>query len=261
MNTPLEIITSYNVPTSSYIRAIQTLNDADCPILFSKEQYEKNIAEIIGAEIAPTFSSEKEARIYFLYTVQETIRAFNFSASIPDMESVWKNIQLRASKLIQEQPWLVKDYSADTDGEPKVDAAGNPVRRKGAKKEECEILYQQLNDGVNTRVDIIASLMEEVGMTKPGATTYFHNMKKKFGFSGPAPIKTKRKRDATPPKESKHVPSKVKKISKSKIAEQVFKEMIGCDKNEVLDEIVKRANTSRAGANTYYCACKKNNPQ
>ena len=84
MQTPLEIIENYGAPTNSYIGAIGYFRDRRN---LSKKQYEKGIADIVGAEQIPSFSNEKEARLYFLYTVQETIRAFQ-GDTIPEMVDV-----------------------------------------------------------------------------------------------------------------------------------------------------------------------------
>lgn len=254
MQTPLEIIAGYGVSNTSIIRAIQDLNDPDRPITFRKEQYERNIADIIGLQQAPSFSNEKEARIYFLYTIQETIRAFQ--SGIPDMEDVWDDVLLRAKRMIENQPWAIKDCLVEDDGEPKLGAAGNPKKRKGAKKDEAEALYRRMNDGNNTRPQIIAALVEEVGLSKPGATTYFHNLKKQFGFSGPeAPKPERKKRERAVRKHAK--PMDHKKPSKISIARSIFQEMKDEPKERILEAIMEKANTSRAGANTYYCACRK----
>jgi len=255
MQTPLEIIAGYGVSTTSYIRAIQEFNDLERPIVLRKAQYEQGIADIIGGDHPPSYSNEKEAKIYFLYVVQETIRAYG-TGVIPDMAEVWENAQIRAKKMIENQPWAIKDYFTEDDGEPKLDATGNPKKRKGAKKDEAEALYRRLNDGTNDRTAIIDALINEVGMSKPGATTYFHNLKKQFGFSGPKAEKKKRAVKTGPtPVEKK--PKKDKSPTKAEQARQIYTALKGRPKDEIISEIVKKTGTSKAGANTYYCSCKK----
>lgn len=253
MRTPLEVIAEFGVSTTSCIRAIQDINDPDRPITLSKAQYEQTIADIIGGDHPPVYRNEKEARIYFLYVVQETIRAFQ--TDIPEMDEVWEEAQRRAADLIQRQPWVAKDYKTDEIGEPKLDATGNPKKRKGAKKEEAEALYRKMNDGLNDRPTIVAALMEEVGLSKPGATTYFHNLKKQFGFSGPDTPKRKVKPAAKPPENTtREAIKKAVKASKKSIARQVYDELKGQSKDDILTGIIERAGTTKAGANTYYCS-------
>lgn len=256
MRTPLEIIADYGVPTTSYLRAIQAFNDDEKPIVLRKEQYEKGIADIVGGDHPPSYSNEKEARIYFLYVVQETIRAFS-QGTIPEMDVVWEDAQNRAKNMIANQPWAIKDYAAEDTGEPKLDAAGNPKKRKGAKKDEAEALYRRMNDGKNDRVAIINALVEEVGMSKPGATTYFHNLKKQFGFAGPNAEKPVRVKKAVPQPTPKKTKQKRSGPTKSQLAKQIYTSLKGRPKEEIIAEIVAQTGTSRAGANTYYCSCKK----
>lgn len=187
--TPLQTIASYGLPTDSYIAAIQLANNEDLPLSLTKDQYEQGVADIVGLTSAPSVDTDKEARVLFLYTVQETIRAFNDAAgAIPDMEGVWTDIQKRAKVFQKNHPWVFKDYAAEKyeneTGEVKLDSVGKPKQRKGAKKAQAEALYQKIN-GTTDRAGIIAALMKDVGMTKAGATTYFHNCKKQFGFKEP----------------------------------------------------------------------------
>lgn len=255
MRTPLEIIGDYGVSTTSYLRAIQEFNgilDED-PILLRKEEYEEKIAEIVGGDHPPRYRNEKEARIYFLYVVQETIRAFQ--TDVPEMSDVWEDAQARAKKMIEEQPWSIKEYFTEDSGEPKLDAAGNPKRRKGAKKEEAEALYVKMNDGKNDRPSIIAALVDEVGLSKAGATTYFHNLKSKFGFAGPKTEKKKRKpkvkADPKPKTEKKK-----RGPTKKQQAVEIYTRLKGQPKDVVMAEIMQQTGTTKAGANTYYCSCR-----
>lgn len=251
MRTPLEVIADFGVSTTSFIRAIQDFNDPDRPINLTKAQYEQGIADIIGGDHPPSYHNEKEARLYFLYTVQETIRAFQ--TDIPDMDQVWEEAQRRTLALIDRQPWAIKDYGTEPTSDNPDDP---PKKKKGAKKEQAESLYQKMNDGLNDRPAIISALMEEVGLSKPGATTYFHNLKKQFGFSGPDTPKRKVK---DPVKKAdnfttKQVKKAIKK-SKAAIAREVYDELKGQPKDEIINEIKNRARTTAAGANTYYCNC------
>lgn len=256
MRSPLEVIAGYGLSTSSYIQAIRQFNDLDNPVILNKKQYETAIAEIVGSDTPPSFSNEKESRIYFLYVVQETIRAFGHS--VPSMEDVWVEAQRRAKNMIESQPWAIIDYAAERNETPKIDAAGKPKKRKGAKKAEAEALYRELNDGNNDRLKLIEALMSQVGLTKGGATTYFHNMKKRFGFKGPEVKKIKQRKEKSGPVAPPRKKTLARKgPTKAEIAGSVYNEMKSESKEKIIEEIIKRTGTTKAGANTYYCSCKK----
>jgi hypothetical protein len=74
-----------------------------------------------------------------------------------------------------ENSWIF----AEPEDVPKMDSAGNPKRKKGAKQEEAARIYSEnKSDG---KAKIIELFMSELDMSKAGATTYFYNMRKKLG--------------------------------------------------------------------------------
>lgn len=254
MQTPLEIIKGFGAPTNSFIAAIHHFKFERNPL--SKRDCESSIAQIIGAEQTPSYSNDKEANLYFLYVVQETVREFN-KGHIPDMADVWVEAQARARRFIEENPWSIRDYATE-EGSP-VDVDGQPKQKKGAKKDQAEDLYRKMNDGKNDRNAIIQALVDEVGMSKAGATTYFHNLKKTFGFSGPKTERVKREKKVTEPKTKAGGTKKAKRVgpSKGEIARRIYAEMVGASKDEVVARIIEETGTTPAGANTYYCVARK----
>jgi len=251
MQTPLEIIESYGAPTGSYIHAIRFFREDHAPL--TKEECEKGVAEIIGMDGVPSYRNQKEATLYFLYCVQETIRAYN-TGEIPDMSEVWNDVVRRATEYISSSPWAVKDYDSEQTADD-----GTPKQKKGAKKEQSRALYVKLNDGSHTRDDIINAFMDKLGMSKAGATTYFHNLKKSIGFSGPKTVKPKREKKAAAPKPKAKKAKAKKGPSKGARAAEIYNSMPGAAKADVIAAIVKATGTSTAGANTYYCAARKAN--
>lgn len=176
MKTPFEVITSYGIPTHNWVEAAQFVLATD---LQTKSEYERRIVEVLGLTAVPHYESQKVARVYFGYTIQETVRAFNSNA-IPDMEALWEDINKRARKFITENPWSVREYTNEgDDGEPKMDAAGNPKQKKGAKKELAKNIWDNNVDKQKTmkRNEWIALLCEKVGLTPGGASTYYTNLK------------------------------------------------------------------------------------
>lgn len=255
---PIEIIAGYGAPTDSFNAAIRFFNNKG---MMTERQYASGIKELLGADDVPSFKNEKEARIVFLYVVQETLRVYIEDNIVPDMAAVWEEVIDRSSVFLAKNPWSIKTYGT-VNGETKVDAVGLPKKKKGKKKEMAIDIYCRMNDGTTERGTIIQAFMDEIGMTKAGATTYFHNMKKEYGFRGP---KTQRGRKpnstttttATPTEPGKRGRKPEGKMSKAKIAEQVYLRMKGQPKKEILAVIVEESGTTPAGANTYYCMWKK----
>jgi hypothetical protein len=182
MQSPIDTIISYGIPTTSYIEAAQYVMNDDPengrPFfgLWSQERYETGIQSIIGLTAIPKYINLKTARLVFGYTVQETIKTFN-SGIIPSMEDVWTDVTTKSAEYIKNHPWSVKDYT-QADGEPKLDAAGNPKQKKGAKKELAREVWNENKHKEMSRKEWIALLVELVGLTPAGASTYYAGLKK-----------------------------------------------------------------------------------
>ena len=167
--SPIKQIAEYGIPVNSYIAAIQYLNDRSD---LEQSQYEGMIKDVTGVE--QKFNDHRDAKYTFLYLVQETIRK-STSTDIFDMDALLEYAFTRAQKFIKENPW----HWAEPEEEQKVDASGKPKRKKGAKQEEAARIYNENKaDGKKAIIDLF---MSELDMSKAGATTYFYNMKKKFG--------------------------------------------------------------------------------
>lgn len=169
MKTPLQVIGDFGAPTDSFAQAVKFFNDNDC---LTKEQYETGVTKIIGLDRKVEFPDIEQARIYFLYTVQETVRAFG-GQTIPDMAEVWETVQQRAQKFCTTNTWAF----AKKDVEPNVDANGNFKPKKGAKKDLALRVYSDNKDKDLTRKQWIELLVKEVGLTPAGASTYYANLK------------------------------------------------------------------------------------
>jgi len=183
MQSPIDVIMSYGIPTDSHTGAVQYVmgedGDSHRPGLgmLTQEQYERNISEIIGLTSIPKYHNLKTARLYFGYTVQETIRAFS-GDTVPAMEDVWRDVCNLTQFLIQNQPWCIRDYAVDNSGTQKLDAAGNVKQKKGAKKELVKKIWNENKHKDMTRKEWIALFCAEAGLTPAGASTYYANAQK-----------------------------------------------------------------------------------
>jgi len=185
LKSPLRVITDLGIPTDSIIHAVQHIQSQDETHHYnifgpySQQEYEQMITEIMGLEDTPTYDSWKIARVYFGYTVQETLRVFN-TGERPDMDDLWIEINRRAEHFMKNQPWAIKDYAAEAaEEDQKLDASGNPKQKKGAKKEAAKRVWDDNFDKQKTmaRKEWIALLCEEVGLSPAAASTYYANLK------------------------------------------------------------------------------------
>lgn len=242
MKPPLKVIEELGCSTDSYLFAIQTLmqqQDAD------KAEYERRIQEIIGLPDPPECESWYYARVLFMYVVQETIREFN-TGLIPLMEDVYHIALEYTQRYVDNNSWnetrfnIEHGLKTDIDVETGEEGPATSIK-KGAKKDVTEKLFKNLKAAGASRQKIIDAFVEQVGMSKAGATTYFHALKKEIGFSERDNPETE-----TPKSESKQ-----------DLAERLYSESSDKSKSTMIALFTNKLGTSKLGAQTYYYACKK----
>lgn len=245
MKAPLKVIEELGCPTDSYIAAIQFLIQKN----FNKVEFEKQVQDIIGLSEPPECYSWFTARALFLYVVQETIRQYQ-TGIIPLMEEVYKTAVKKMEMYTESNPWNETRFNIEhglkVDFDVEAGDEGPALStKKGAKKHITEKLFRDLKAAGASRQKIIEAFVEQVGMSKACATTYFHALKKQLGFS-----------ERTNPTEqiSKH-------MSKQELAEQLYEQSIDKSKPTIIDLFVEKLGTSKLGAQTYYYAVKKKKEQ
>lgn len=241
MKTPLQVIADFGCPTNSMIEAMRHLGERE-DLTF--DQYKKGIQDIVGMEEPPPVESYHFAQVMFKYVVQETIRAYN-TGIIPNMDQIFVICVNKTMKFIEENPWSVTMFNInhglqkreEIDPETGAIVSSKP---KGDKKEITERIFKDLKSKGATRQDIINAFVQETGMSIPGATTYFHSLKKEFGFKE-AEVQKK--------------PDKLE--SKQELAERLYQESDDKSKPTMIALFTEKLGTSKLGAQTYYYACKK----
>lgn len=172
MHKAIEQLQAYDIPTHSYVAAVQYLNDR--PQLTDAD-YIKRIEELVGYSV--TISTEHLPRYVYLYFVQELIRA-SMNTDVLHPVSIYEVAYKRADEFVKENSYIFATGEDDTNATPKLDAAGNIKPKKGAKKDLAKVVYKEDIEGKSlTRKDAIAILMEKVGLTSGGASTYYANLK------------------------------------------------------------------------------------
>jgi polyhydroxyalkanoate synthesis regulator phasin len=241
MKTPLQVIADFGCPTNSAVDAIRHLSERED---LTHDQYRKGIQEMIGLTDPPETESYHYAMVLFKYIIQETIRAHN-TGGIPDMDDMLDVCIKKTYKHLEEHPWSVTMFNIkhglqereEIDLETGVITSTKP---KGAKKDVTERIFNELKSKGASRQDIIDAFVEETGMSKAGATTYFHTLKKELGF-----------KESTTEKKSS------KSESKQELAERLYQESPDKSKPVMITLFTEKLETSKLGAQTYYYACKK----
>lgn len=165
-----ERLEAYDIPLNTPTAAVMAMKAQGW---FEKlgDEYKANIELIAGAEV--TSEDERELNYTFRYLVTNLIEK-------PEMEGE----QLIDLSLTKARTFIANNQFVfavpEENATPKLDAAGNPKPKKGAKKEMARKVYdEQIKDVEGmTRKAAIDILVAEVGLTKAGASTYYANLKK-----------------------------------------------------------------------------------
>ncbi len=173
----IDQLVAWGIPVDNDCQAIQAIRNHDpaSGLLWteelSKEEKEERIALLLGIE-KPNFPNDKHARVVYGYAVGESVRL----GRPVDPADIFAKVE----KLIGEMPWVVKEYETyahEDHGPVKLDAVGAPKRKKGAKKALAIEVYNREKGTERTRKEWIDLLMEEVGLSKAGASTYYASLK------------------------------------------------------------------------------------
>jgi hypothetical protein len=239
MKTPLQVIADFGCPTDSAVFAIKHLSERDDLTI---DEYRKGIQDIVGLDELPEIESYYHAYLLFRYIVQETIKAYN-TGIIPLMEHVYIVAQHKAVNYIQENPWAQMVFEIQHGlfkPEEEIDGVKFIATQQGDKKQITERLFKEMKAANKSRQEIINAFVEQTGMSKAGATTYFHSLKKELGF-----------------KETPSDTKQAKPQSKQELADQLYQEAEDKSKPALIALFTEKLQTSKLGAQTYYYSCKK----
>lgn len=153
----IELISKYNITTDSYIKAVQELNAES----LTDVEYLDRIEELVGGTVDLKGASPKYTYMYFVENV------------IKNGENYWLNDSIeRARKFVDKYDWAMKKETPQQNEETIVKTG-----KKGAKKIQAIKLYNERKNEEMSRKQWIELLISEIGLTKAGASTYFHNLK------------------------------------------------------------------------------------
>ena len=162
------------VPIKSRIRAGQHMNDN----LPSIEQAKVLIQTLTNHSCSERGKDKLYVPYVAAYVVMLTVKAHIMNESVRMLDVLTK-AKADAATFLVEQAWTFvgTDDKADIENaDPEVVKAGRA--KKGAKKVLALKIYnRKIKDKKLTRKEAIAVLMEEIGLTAAGASTYYANFK------------------------------------------------------------------------------------
>lgn len=156
---------------TSVVRIMQLIGEWQ----LAEDQYKQELGELLpGVAIPASFDHPKMAQYVFRYVVQNLAIAHRDNSDI-DLSAILQKSTMQARKWITENSWI---FAADE--QPKLDANGNIAPPKGAKRILARRVYDEHKEEGKqwTRKEWIKLLVEKVGLTESGASTYYHNLKK-----------------------------------------------------------------------------------
>jgi len=170
----LQTIQDQGVPVNSTIAAAQHLGLNGLGQMADKE-YIKRIEAITGDSI--TLEDKDLYRFTYSYLCTEAIGRINNTDKL-NVKELLTIATEKATMLKKKHSWMF----AKSETPVKLDENGNAKPKKGAKKIlAMEVYAEDIKNKVTARKDAIAILVEKVGLTPAGASTYYANLKKHNG--------------------------------------------------------------------------------
>lgn len=164
MKDVINYLADLNIDVSNRIRAVQAAG----AVGFDENGYREVIRDLTGRDddVADEYTKHT-----FMYLVDQI--AMN---GVGDFDTAYE----KAKKYVTKNPWVLAKPEHTSTYVPKstVDALGNPKQKKGAKKAAAQKFWKENQGKFNTRKEWIEALMEAVGLTRAGASTYYYNLQK-----------------------------------------------------------------------------------
>lgn len=177
-----ELLPVIDVPTesghqTSLLRVIQKA----CELEMTDEDFISTSCSLVNVgrqaiDEQLLLSTKHLPKYTFRYVVQNLISAYVRADADVDLATMYVKSVKQAQTYIANNPWVFAT-GEDPNAGPKLDAAGNVAPKKGDKKALAIDLWNKHKDKPKSRKEWIELLVAEVGLTAPGASTYYHNLK------------------------------------------------------------------------------------
>jgi hypothetical protein len=170
--TFIEALKKHNIPDTSYLKAIEYITDQEkLKGKLTLSQYQERINEIDPVE--GEIEDVRLAEYTYKYLIQETLRAIGEDKIDVNIYEMHRLAIFKAEEFIKRNSYLWESEDKST----KLDAEGKVKSKRGSKKEAtCQLWSERKDDGL-TRQEWIKLLVEEVGCTKSGGSTYYARLK------------------------------------------------------------------------------------
>lgn len=235
MNDPIQVLSSNNISTRSYGRAIQDLA-IRCTCV---DDYRDIVNGLMNRQVE---NDDDVIELLAKYLVQEIVKQNIHEGEGVDPDIAFITAEREATVMYNrihggDMRFLLA--SSDDDVDTGTTVQTKSVQKKGAKKEGAARLYREMKND-HTRNEIVDAFVEKLGMTKAGATTYFHNNEKKYGPCKVVAGGSKKKGGGRTKKDD---------------AVDVYKDVyLTMKKDDIIELLAEKLNTTRLGAQTYYYA-------
>ena len=174
MNKVLQTIQDQGVPVDSAVAAASHLGLNGIGQL-ADSKYINLIKDITDKTIK--LEDADLYRFTYAYLCTEAISRSNNTDKL-NAEELLTIAKEKAKILKDKNEWMF----AKSETPAKLDEEGNAKPKKGAKKTlAMEVYAEFIKDKVTARKDAIAILVDKVGLTPAGASTYYANLKKHNG--------------------------------------------------------------------------------
>lgn len=189
----IQNIQSLGFNTDSYLVCAREVNNTYSNSLMSKSVSESIMRDTFGVVVET--EHDKAANVALRYMITEYVRSAEKGVVLSSTDLIQIATQKTKSFFI-DQPWMIPGSRSSIQDIPEalevVDVPVEEIKiarvmvgtktikpKKGLKQEAAKRIYEA-NRGQPNK-DIIALFMSQLDMSKPGATTYLHNMKKAMG--------------------------------------------------------------------------------
>lgn len=237
MSDAIQVLNDRNISVRSFGRAVQDLAaQCVCP-----EDYRRVATQLLDRDVNV---DDTTIEYFTKYLVQELVKQNIAEGEGVDIEIASVTAEREATSFVKriyqgDMSFLLKSEETTDDGTTTVTTTSTSRPKKGAKKDGAARIYRQMQND-HTRDEIIAAFIEQLDMTTAGATTYFHNNEKEYGPCKVVAGGSKKKGGGRTKKDD---------------AVDVYKDVyLTMKKDDIIELLAEKLNTTRLGAQTYYYA-------
>lgn len=177
MNSKIEILNDYDIPTNSAIKAIRYLNEKRTLRI---EDYNQRIKDLIP--LSATFTDLRMARIVYLYLVQEIIKANRRNEKVSDAV-LYNNATVSAKHVHSKNYYYADGDVTVANGNSNNKLTGKVRKKRQGYKEDSRRIFLEMKKEGAERKEVIENFIEKLGMPQNSAMSYFYMFKKEYGFN------------------------------------------------------------------------------